>query len=87
MPDQPPDTAPTVPDLGAFREQRADWLSTTELADTYGLSVATLRYWRHIGYGPASFALGRKVFYRRADVTAWIELQQKNTRRGGTAAA
>jgi predicted DNA-binding transcriptional regulator AlpA len=34
------------------------------------------QYWatkRHFGDGPTYVKLGRKVFYRRADVEAWIE--------------
>jgi hypothetical protein len=34
------------------------------------------QYWaqlRHLGGGPTYVKLGRKVFYRRADVEAWIE--------------
>ena len=73
------DTSPT--------EER-DWLTTVEVARDYHLSVGTLRYWRHIGYGPASFTLGRrKVVYRRADMDAWIAEQERHTRRGGTTAA
>jgi predicted DNA-binding transcriptional regulator AlpA len=37
--------------------------------------VATLRYWRHLGTGPRSFRLARRVVYRLADVRAWIEAQ------------
>ena len=33
---------------------------------------ATLRYWRHVGDGPKSFKLGRRVAYLRADVDAWL---------------
>ncbi len=39
--------------------------------------VATLRYWRHLGEGPAGFRLGRRVVYRRADVDRWISEQQQ----------
>ena len=35
--------------------------------------VATLRYWRHLGTGPRSFRLGRRVVYRRDDLQAWID--------------
>lgn len=34
------------------------------------------QYWatkRHFGGGPTYVKLGRKVFYRRSDVEAWIE--------------
>ena len=30
--------------------------------------VASLRYWRHLGTGPHSFRLGRRVLYRYTDV-------------------
>lgn len=67
--------------------RRHDWLTTAELSLQYGFSVGTLRYWRHRGYGPACFSLGRKVVYRRAAVEAWIAEQEQNTRRGGMTAA
>jgi len=37
--------------------------------------VATLRYWRHLGIGPDSFRLGRRVVYRRDDLDRWITAQ------------
>jgi Helix-turn-helix domain len=37
--------------------------------------VATLRYWRHLGSGPHSFRVGRRVMYRHKDVLTWIEKQ------------
>lgn len=43
---------------------------------------ATVRYWRHLGTGPTSFKLGRRVVYRERDVEAWI-----NARAAGTGAA
>lgn len=47
--------------------------------------VGTLRYWRHIGTGPESFKLGRRVVYRQSAVDAWIAAQQIATTRGGAA--
>ena len=49
-----------------------DLLTTTEVALITRAPASTLRYWRHIGTGPRSFKLGRKVVYRRDDVAAWI---------------
>jgi|SRR6185312_12689650 len=43
-------------------------LSEHEAAAMLGLSVATLRLWRHRKKGPAFLRLGRAVRYRRADV-------------------
>ncbi len=44
--------------------------------------LATLRYWRHIGYGPKSFKLGGRVAYRLEDVEEWIEAQYAEAQRG-----
>ena len=50
-------------------------LTLPEAAEVLRAPVATLRYWRHLGTGPRSFRLGRRVVYRLADVHAWIETQ------------
>lgn len=47
-------------------------LTTAEVAQICRAPVSTVRYWRHIGFGPVSFRLGRRVVYRRADVARWI---------------
>jgi hypothetical protein len=36
-------------------------LTITEAADLVRSPIATLRYWRHLGAGPCSFRLGRRV--------------------------
>jgi len=38
-----------------------------------------LRYWRHVGKGPRSFKIGRRVLYARADVLAYIAERQSTT--------
>ena len=48
-----------------------------EVANVVRVSVATLRYWRHLGSGPRSFRIGRSVRYWRAEVLHWLE-QQSN---------
>lgn len=50
-----------------------DNITTDEFADIARTSPATVRYWRHIKYGPAGFKLGRRVLYARQDVLDWIE--------------
>lgn len=49
------------------------YLTTDEVADLCRTSAETVRYWRHIGRGPKSFKLGRRVLYAADDVTSWIE--------------
>jgi excisionase family DNA binding protein len=60
-----------------------DLLTITEAAALLRTPVATLRWWRHQGTGPASFRIGRRVFYRRRDLEAWIAAQHERDNRGG----
>ena len=52
-------------------------LTMQEVANVVRVSVATLRYWRHVGSGPRSFRVGRSVRYWRTEVLRWLE-QQSN---------
>jgi excisionase family DNA binding protein len=56
-------------------DPQPDLLTITEAAELLRAPVATLRYWRHLGTGPASFRLGRRVLYLRKDLHAWIDAQ------------
>jgi predicted DNA-binding transcriptional regulator AlpA len=54
-------------------EQMTDEIMTlAETAEATRTPEATLRYWRYIGKGPASFKLGRRVLYARSDVELFI---------------
>jgi excisionase family DNA binding protein len=64
-------------DQTASREP--ELLTITEAAELLRASVATLRYWRHLGTGPRSFRLGRRVLYRRDDLHDWIDRQHAET--------
>jgi DNA-binding transcriptional MerR regulator len=61
-------------DQSASREP--DLLTITEAAELLRAPVATLRYWRHLGTGPRSFRLGRRVLYRSDDLRSWIDAQR-----------
>jgi predicted DNA-binding transcriptional regulator AlpA len=43
------------------------------------MSENTLRWYRHVGRGPRSFKIGRRIFYRQSDVLAWIEEHYKQS--------
>ncbi len=52
----------------------SDQLWTTEEVAVHFRTVpATVRYWRHVGKGPRSFRVGRRVLYRESDVKAWLD--------------
>jgi Helix-turn-helix domain len=60
----------------------SEYLTTDEAAALLRRAPETLRYWRHRSEGPASFKIGRRVLYSRADVVAFIELHREaSTRR------
>jgi len=50
-------------------------LTMEEVSRLTRLSLVTLRYMRSRGDGPPSAKLGRRVFYREAEVVAWVDAQ------------
>ncbi|MDX2705822.1 helix-turn-helix domain-containing protein [Streptomyces sp. PA03-6a] len=44
------------------------WLTTDDVAQRYRTVPGTVRYWRHIGYGPKFVKVGRRVLYSEAEV-------------------
>ena len=59
-------------------DSEQDLLTIDEAAAIVRAPVATLRYWRHLGTGPASFRLGRRVLYRRGDLVSWIHAREQS---------
>lgn len=51
-------------------------LTMPEVSERTRTPIDTLRYWRHLGTGPASFKVGRRVMYAEEDVNRWIEDQR-----------
>jgi hypothetical protein len=47
------------------------FMTTQEVADRFRTKAATVRWWRHMGRGPDSFRVGRKVLYPIESVEAW----------------
>lgn len=48
------------------------FMTTAEVADLCRTSPETVRYWRHIGSGPPSFKVGRRVLYDSQAVERWL---------------
>ena len=55
-------------------------LTEREVAELLGLSVATLRAWRHRGKGPRFLRLGRSVRYLPSDVADFVRASAVDTR-------
>ncbi len=49
-----------------------DLLTIDEAAERLRVPVATLRFWRTKGTGPASFRMGRRVFYRASELDRYV---------------
>ena len=55
-------------------------LTESQVAERLGLSVATLRAWRHRGTGPRFLRFGRAVRYLPADLDEFIRASAVDTR-------
>lgn len=69
----------TVDDT-AGNSRTATALTERQVAEQLGLSVATLRAWRHRGRGPRFLRFGRAVRYLPADLDAFIRTSAVDTR-------
>lgn len=56
-----------------LEEVVSDFLTAREAATAIGVHVRTLKYWKTTGYGPDHFYIGKRLFYRRSDVVAWLQ--------------
>lgn len=55
-------------------------LTEVQMAQRLGLSVATLRAWRHRGTGPRFLRFGRAVRYLQSDLDEFIRASAVDTR-------
>lgn len=63
-----------------------EYLTTAEVAERYRTADATVRYWRHTGYGPRGVKIGRRVLYPRAEIERFDRERQAAESVGGSAA-
>ncbi|MGW7239701.1 helix-turn-helix domain-containing protein [Streptomyces sp. NPDC054804] len=49
------------------------YLTTDEVADRYRTAPSTVRYWRHVGYGPKGAKVGRRFLYPAAAIVQFDE--------------
>lgn len=49
------------------------FFTTAEAAALINKAVGTLRYWRHIGYGPTFSKMGRGVVYSKCDLECFLK--------------
>ena len=66
--------------LAGAHDSTPELLTLAEAAALLRTPVATLRYWWHLGIGPKSFRLGRRVV-TPADLISWLTEQREATGR------
>jgi hypothetical protein len=53
------------------------YLTTAEVAKRYRTADSSVRYWRHVGYGPRGVKIGRRVLYSEAELSRFEQLLAK----------
>lgn len=61
------------------------YYTTAEVAERYRTSDGTVRYWRHVGYGPRGAKVGRRVLYTAAELDRFDDQLQSAARAGDAA--
>jgi hypothetical protein len=51
----------------------SDDLTLAEVAERYRKTPATIRYWRHIGFGPKGVRVGTTVLYPQDEIDKFDE--------------
>jgi DNA-binding transcriptional MerR regulator len=64
-----------------------EYLSTADVTARFDVPEETVRYWRHIGYGPTAAKLGRHIRYRASDWDTFLASLVDQEQRKRTAAA
>lgn len=53
-------------------------IGNDQAAKLIGVAPETLVQWRYLGRGPCFLKVGRLVWYRRADLAAWLAAQRRD---------
>lgn len=56
----------------------ADWISREHLAEELMITPDTLSRWEARREGPPCMRVGRKVFYRRSSIEAWLVSREQS---------
>jgi predicted site-specific integrase-resolvase len=54
-----------------------DYMSPNELAAQLGICSRTLVRWHLLGVAPPKTTVGRKVYYKRSSVAAWLDGRER----------
>lgn len=55
------------------RDLLFDYYTPEEAAEALHVHPHTIRRWRTRGYGPKPVRVGVRLYYRKADITGWLQ--------------
>jgi helix-turn-helix protein len=59
------------------------YLTVDQFASQLGKHPGSLKRWRYQGYGPTPVRIGKTLYYRKADIAAWLDsLGKPEAKRG-----
>lgn len=61
-----------------------EYMTTAEVAELCRTSAESVRWWRHVGRGPRSFRVGRRVLYETTEVRQWLAALKAGGESAGT---
>jgi len=63
------------------KQFESDILTPAEVAEMFRVHILTLLRWHNMGQGPPRVKIGRKVFYHRHDVEAYMRAESRKALR------
>jgi DNA-binding transcriptional MerR regulator len=61
-------------------------VKVAEASAITGITVGTLRFWRHTNQGPKSYTIGNRLYYDVADLDDWLAAEKAKSVRGSNVA-
>ena len=61
------------------RSLLADYLTKAQIAAELHVSVRTVARWRVLRTAPKAVRIGNRIYFKRADVRAWLEQRSEVT--------
>lgn len=67
--------------------ENPDLMTTEQLARYIGIHPASAPRWAREGFGPRRFRIGKRAYYLKSEVDAWIQSQAEEQGRGADPSA
>jgi len=65
--------------MSAFDPLLSDYCTHQQTANELNVTRRTLDRWEILGEGPPITRIGRRIFYRRSSLQAWLRARERKT--------